>query len=315
MPAWPVPAARATASTTDASARSPLAAAIEAGVPKRRIEEAAAETQARIDTGEQVIVGVNAYQCADEVEAPVRKIDNAAVRSAQIARLNQLRAERDAHACERALEALTGAAASGHGNLLALAVDAARAKASLGEVSDALEKAWGRHQAKVDGVTGVYARLAGEDEAVRRARAAAEAFAKARGGPPRIYIAKLGQDGHDRGQKVVASAFADLGWQVEIGPLFQTPEEAARDAAAAKSHVVAASSLAAAHLTVLPELKRALAEVAREDALIVVGGVIPPDDVGVWRQMGAAAVFPPGTVIAEAALELLEGLQGRLGGG
>ena len=283
-----------------------MARAIEAGIPKLRIEEAAARTQALIDSGRQTITGVNKFRLAEEEDVPVLKVDNYMVRKQQIEKLERLRAERDPAAVETALNALAEGARSGEGNLLALSVDAARAKATVGEISDAMERAFNRHVAKIKGVTGVYGAAAGEDDTVKRALALAEAYAKRHGKKPKILIAKLGQDGHDRGQKVVASAYTDLGWDVVIGPLFQTPEEAAELAVSEDVDAAAASSLAAGHLTLVPELRDALRDKGREDILVIVGGVIPPDDEPVLRQMGAAAVFPPGTVIADSALVMLE---------
>ena len=283
--------------------------AIEEGVPKLRIEEAAARTQARIDSGLQTIVGINKFRLTEPEDVPVLKVDNRKVRAEQLAKLAQLRSERDADQTRVALEALTRAAAC-DGSLLAACIDAARARATVGEMSDAMEKVFGRHKAEIRSVQGVYLKAAGNDESVRRARAAADRFAEAEGRRPRILIAKMGQDGHDRGQKVVASAFADLGWDVDIGPLFQTPEEAARQAVENDVHVVAASSLAAGHLTLVPALKAALDADGRSDMLIVVGGVIPPEDVPELKAMGAAAVYPPGTVISDSALDLIAMLEG-----
>ncbi|GGE38784.1 methylmalonyl-CoA mutase [Marinicauda pacifica] len=285
-----------------------MAKAIEDGTPKLRIEEAAAKTQARIDSGLQTIVGVNKFRSSEPEDVPVLRVDNARVRKEQLEKLARLKADRNAGAVETSLEALTEAAKSGKGNLLALAVEAARAHATVGEISDALEKVWGRHKAEIQSVQGVYLKASGNDEKVKKALAAADAFAENEGRRPRILIAKMGQDGHDRGQKVVASAFADMGWDVDIGPLFQTPEEAARQAVENDVHVVAASSLAAGHLTLVPELRDALKDQGRGDILVVVGGVIPPEDVPTLIEMGAAAVFPPGTVIADSAMELLEKL-------
>ncbi len=285
-----------------------MAAAIEAGIPKLRIEEAAARTQARIDSGQQAVIGVNQYRLAldDEDDIEVLKIENAEVRAAQLAKLGQLRAERDQADVDAALHALTNAADHGEGNLLALAIDAARAKATVGEISDALEKVYGRHVATIRTIEGVYrAEVGAEADSVVAVRAKVDKFAEANGRRPRILIAKMGQDGHDRGQKVIATAFADLGFDVDIGPLFQTPEEVARQAVEADVHVVGASSLAAGHLTLVPALRDALAELGRPDIKITVGGVIPPDDVPELLDMGAVAVYPPGTVIPDAALELL----------
>ncbi|MHA6288209.1 methylmalonyl-CoA mutase [Maricaulis sp. CAU 1757] len=283
-----------------------MAKAIEAGIPKLRIEEAAARTQALIDSGQQTITGVNKFRLDEEEDVPVLKVDNYMVRKQQIEKLEKLRAERDQARVDRALDALTKAAETGEGNLLALSVDAARAKATVGEISDAMERAFNRHVAEIKGVSGIYAAAAGDDDRVVRACRLAEKFKELHGEKPKILIAKLGQDGHDRGQKVVASAYADLGWDVVIGPLFQTPAEAAKLAAEEKVHAAAASSLAAGHLTLVPELRDALRDVGREDVLVIVGGVIPPDDEPVLRQMGAAAVFPPGTIIADSAVVLLE---------
>ncbi|WP_022698729.1 methylmalonyl-CoA mutase [Euryhalocaulis caribicus] len=282
--------------------------AIVDGLPKLKIEEAAARTQARIDAGNQTIVGVNKFRPEHQDDIPMLKVDNAEVRARQMARLQELKGNRDAGAVENALDALTKAGDSGKGNLLALAVDAARAKATVGEISYALEKAWGRHVAETRAVTGVYAAEAGDNALVKQAREAANAFAEKEGRRPRILIAKMGQDGHDRGQKVVASAFADLGWDVDIGPLFQTPEEAARQAVENDVHVVAASSLAAGHLSLVPELKAALGEEGREDIRIVVGGVVPPGDYDALYEAGATAIYGPGTVIAEASMELIKAL-------
>ena len=291
-----------------------MARAIEAGIPKLRIEEAAARTQARIDSGRQPVIGVNKYRLDDNEDIEVLKVDNSAVRAGQIAKLERLRAERDPDAVRRALDALTRCAETGEGNLLALAVDAARAKASVGEISDALEKVWGRHRADIRSIAGVYrSELGDRGGAVDEVRRMVEAFEAAEGRRPRILLAKMGQDGHDRGQKVIASAFADLGWDVDIGPLFQTPAEAARQAVESDVHVVGASSLAAGHLTLVPELKRALAELGRPDIMVVVGGVIPPQDYEALFEAGAVAVFPPGTVIHEAAKDLLERLAEQLG--
>jgi len=288
-----------------------MAKAIEEGVPKLRIEEAAARTQARIDSGLQTIVGVNKFRLTEAEDVPVHRVDNKKVRAEQLEKLKRLRAERDQAATDSALEALTKAAA-GSGNLLAACVEAARARATVGEMSDAMEKVFGRHKAEIKSVQGVYLKASGDDEKVKAALAAADKFADEEGRRPRILIAKMGQDGHDRGQKVVASAFADLGWDVDIGPLFQTPEEAARQAVENDVHVVAASSLAAGHLTLVPELKKELEAQGRGDMLIIVGGVIPPEDVPTLKEMGAAAVYPPGTVIAASAVELI-GLLPRQG--
>lgn len=290
-----------------------MAKAIEAGLPKLRIEEAAARTQAQIDNGTRVIVGVNRYRPENEPPVEVLKVDNRAVREAQLARLRQLKAERDELALKRALDALTRAAETGEGNLLELSIEAARKKATVGEMTAALEKVWGRHVAPIRAVSGVYMSEMAHAEKVRKARRMVEAFAAQEGRRPRILIAKMGQDGHDRGQKVIATAFADLGFDVDIGPLFQTPEEVAQQAVDNDVHVIGVSSLAAGHLTLVPALKKALEERGRGDILIAVGGVIPPQDFEALRAAGACGIFPPGTVIADAAIELLDILAGALG--
>src|SRR5712691_10166430 len=293
-----------------------MAKAIEAGIPKLRIEEAAAKTQARIDAGAQTIVGVNRYKPEREAEIEILKVDNSSVRALQIKKLKELRAKRDAKAVADALAALTRTAAGGNGNLLALAIDAARAKASVGEISGALEKVWGRHRAETHAISGVYRKEAGAmADAVARVQRLAEAFEAEEGRRPRILVAKVGQDGHDRGQKVIASAFADLGFDVDIGPLFATPAEAARQAVENDVHIVGVSSLAGGHLTLVPELKAELDRQGRSDIMIVVGGVVPPQDYEAVRTAGAEAIFPPGTVIAEAAEELVKKLNRRLGHG
>ena len=290
-----------------------MAKAIDAGIPKMRIEEAAARTQARIDTGQQSVIGVNKHRLADEKPIDVLKVDNSAVRAQQIDKLNRLRAERDGAAVERALDALTSGARSG-ANLLDLSVKAARAKATVGEISFALEKAFQRHVARVQTISGVYRAEAGEaSETVARVQRLTSAFKENEGRAPRVLVAKMGQDGHDRGQKVVASAFADLGFSVDVGPLFATPAEAAQQAVRSEAHVVGVSSLAAGHLTLVPELKAELEKLGRGDIMIVVGGVIPPQDFDALRQAGAAAIFPPGTPVAESAERLLEELNARLG--
>jgi methylmalonyl-CoA mutase len=290
-----------------------MAKAIEAGIPKLRIEEAAAKTQARIDAGAQSVIGVNKYPPSEEAPIDVLKIDNSAVRARQIEKLKRLKAERDPAALQEALDALTRAADRGNGNLLALAVDAARAKATVGEISSALEKVFGRHRAEIKAITGVYKREVGMTGAVERVRTSVEAFESAEGRRPRLLVAKIGQDGHDRGQKVIASAFADLGFDVDIGPLFATPAEAARQAVENDVHILGVSSLAAAHLTLVPELKAELKKQGRDDIMIVVGGVVPPQDYDALMKAGAEAIFPPGTVIAEAAEKLLKKLNKRLG--
>ena len=292
-----------------------MAKAIEAGIPKLRIEESAAKTQARIDAGAQSVIGVNKYVPTDEKPIEVLKIDNSAVRTHQIEKLQRLKAERDPAVLQDTLDALTRAADRGNGNLLALAVDAARAKATVGEISAALEKVFGRHRAEIKTITGVYKREVGMTGAVERVRTAVEAFELAEGRRPRLLVAKIGQDGHDRGQKVIASAFADLGFDVDIGPLFATPAEAARQAVENDVHILGVSSLAAAHLTLVPELKAELAKQGRDDIMIVVGGVVPPQDYEALMQSGAEAIFPPGTIIADAAENLLKTLNKRLGHG
>jgi len=291
-----------------------MAKAIEAGIPKLRIEEAAARTQARIDSGRLSVIGVNKFRPNGDEKIDVLKVDNATVRAGQIAKLERLRAERNSDAVTSALEALTNAAGSGDGNLLELAVDAARKMATVGEISEALEKVYGRHRAEIRSIAGVYrSEMGADNETVERVRRKVEAFEAADGRRPRILLAKMGQDGHDRGQKVVASAFADLGFVVDIGPLFTTPQEAAQQAVDADVHIVGPSSLAAGHLTLVPELVQALADLGRPDIMIVVGGVIPPQDFDELRAAGAAAIFPPGTVIAAAADDLLDQLADRLG--
>jgi methylmalonyl-CoA mutase len=289
--------------------------AIEAGIPKLRIEEAAAKTQARIDSGHQSVIGVNKYRPENEAPIDVLKVDNSAVRLLQIDKLKRLRGERDEQAVAETLAALTRAADGGNGNLLALAIDAARAKATVGEISSALEKVYGRHRGEIRSISGVYKREVGMTGAVERVRKLVEGFEADEGRRPRILVAKIGQDGHDRGQKVIASAFADLGFDVDIGPLFATPGEAARQAVENDVHILGVSSLAAAHLTLVPELKVALAEQGRGDIMIVVGGVVPPQDYDALHAAGAEAIFPPGTVIAEAAEALLTKLNQRLGHG
>jgi methylmalonyl-CoA mutase len=307
-------AAKAWAHIEEVEGLGGMAKAIEAGIPKLRIEEAAAKTQARIDAGAQTIVGVNRYRTTRQAEIDILKVDNSAVRAHQIEKLKRLRAERDPKAVEGALAALTRTAAGGNGNLLELAIDAARAKASVGEISGALEKVWGRHRAETRAISGVYRKEAGAmADAVARVQRLAEAFEAEEGRRPRILVAKVGQDGHDRGQKVIASAFADLGFDVDIGPLFATPAEAARQAVDNDVHIVGVSSLAAAHLTLVPELKQALAKEGRDDIMIVVGGVVPPQDYEVLKKAGAEAIFPPGTVIADAAEDLVKKLAHRLG--
>ncbi|MGQ3675592.1 methylmalonyl-CoA mutase [Xanthobacter sp. TB0139] len=290
-----------------------MAKAIEAGIPKLRIEEAAATTQARIDSGAQTVVGVNKFKPAKDRIIDVLKVDNTAVRAAQLDKLQRLRAERSQADVESALTALTNGAA-GNGNLLELAINAARVKATVGEISDALEKVFGRHRAEIRAISGVYKREASAmSNKVSEMQKLVEAFEEAEGRRPRILVAKVGQDGHDRGQKVIASAFADLGFDVDIGPLFATPEEAARQAVENDVHVVGISSLAAGHLTLVPALKAALEAEGRGDIMVVVGGVVPPQDYDALYAAGAQAIFPPGTVIADAAKELVVAISERLG--
>jgi methylmalonyl-CoA mutase len=295
-----------------------MAQAISDGIPKMRIEEAAARTQARIDSGQQPVIGVNKYQVAagdgTDHEIEVLKVENSRVRAEQIAKLQQLRADRDQAAVDAALAELSDAA-EGEGNLLELAINAARAKATVGEISDALERVWGRHQAEIRTIAGVYRDEIGTGNItpLSKATAIVEKFAEADGRRPRILVAKMGQDGHDRGQKVIATAFADIGFDVDVGSLFSTPEEVARQAADNDVHVVGVSSLAAGHLTLVPALRDALAAVGRPDIMIVVGGVIPPGDFDELYAAGATAIFPPGTVIADAAIGLLQKLAERLG--
>jgi methylmalonyl-CoA mutase len=291
-----------------------MAKAIEAGLPKLRIEEAAAKAQARIDAGEQSVIGVNKYRPQDEPPIEILRVDNSAVRTLQIDKLARLKRERDPQETAAKLDALTQAAANGIGNLLALAIEAARAKASVGEISSALEKVFGRHRAEIKAITGIYKRGIGAmSDTIERVQKLVAAFETDEGRRPRILVAKIGQDGHDRGQKVIASAFADLGFDVDIGPLFATPAEAARQAIENDVHVLGVSSLAAAHLTLVPQLKAELEQQGRPDIMIVVGGVIPAQDYAALQAAGAEAIFPPGTVIAAAAEDLLHKLNRRLG--
>lgn len=322
-------AERARAHIAEVTERGGMAQAISEGIPKLRIEEAAARTQARIDSGQQPVIGVNKYQVEEDSEIEVLKVENSRVRAEQIAKLQQLRAERDEAAVQAALSELTRAAAEagpagddGLGNnLMALAINAARVKATVGEISDALEKVYGRHQAEIRTISGVYrdeVSRAGETKGgnitgLAEATRLVEKFAEADGRRPRILVAKMGQDGHDRGQKVIATAFADIGFDVDVGSLFSTPDEVARQAADNDVHVVGVSSLAAGHLTLVPALRDALAQVGRPDIMIVVGGVIPPGDFDELYAAGATAIYPPGTVIADAASGLLHKLAERLG--
>ncbi|MCX2729898.1 methylmalonyl-CoA mutase [Saccharopolyspora sp. NFXS83] len=314
-------AERAWAHITEVEDAGGMAQAIDAGIPKLRVEEAAARTQARIDSGRQPLIGINKYRFDGDEQIEVLKVDNAEVRAEQLDKLRRLREERDEAACQDALRRLTGAAEASMSeerpndldhNLLTLAVDAARAKATVGEISDAMEKVFGRHAGQIRTISGVYREESGPSESLERAREVVERFAEDEGRRPRILVAKMGQDGHDRGQKVIATAFADLGFDVDVGPLFQTPAEVARQAAESDVHIVGVSSLAAGHLTLVPALRDELAAVGREDIMVVVGGVIPPADFDALREAGASAIFPPGTVIADAALGLLEELRSRL---
>ena len=297
-----------------------MTAAIEAGIPKMRIEEAAARTQARIDSGRQPVIGVNMFRPDEHESIEVLKVDNSSVRTQQLAKLQKLRAERDQSAVDAALARLTEAAARsvdgqrdpGLGqNFLKLAVDAARAHATVGEISDAIEKVFGRHTAAIRTIQGVYRSEIGEAPNVKLAREMVESFTQKQGRRPRIMVAKMGQDGHDRGQKVIATAFADLGFDVDVGPLFQTPREVALQAVEADVHIVGASSLAAGHLTLVPELRAELETLGRGDIMIVVGGVIPPQDFDELLAAGASAIFPPGTVIADAVIDLMGELERR----
>ena len=279
--------------------------AVESGMPKLRIEQAAAERQARIDRGEEVIVGVNKYQQAEESPVDILNIDNSAVRESQVERLQALRDNRDNNACQQALDALTAAAESGEGNLLELAVDAARARATVGEISFALEKIWGRHKAITRTISGVYGSAYEGDEAFAAIQASVSAFAERAGRRPRMLVAKMGQDGHDRGAKVIATAFADIGFDVDISPMFQTPEEAARMAIENDVHVVGVSSQAAGHKTLVPQLIAALRKEGGSDIKVVCGGVIPSQDYQELFDAGVAAIYGPGTNIPQAAAEVI----------
>jgi methylmalonyl-CoA mutase len=292
-----------------------MAKAIESGLPKLRIEEAAARRQAHIDSGQEIIVGVNKYRPDQEDPMEILEVDNTEVRRRQIERLQKLRTERDATAAETALNALKECAATGRGNLLELSVSAAQARASLGEISDALEKVWGRHKAQIRTIAGIYSAEFGEEKDILRVRDAVEEFSRQEGRRPRILVAKLGQDGHDRGAKVVATAFADLGFDVDVGPLFQTPEETARQAVENDVHIVGMSSLAGGHKTLLPQLVAELQKLGRGDILVAAGGVIPSQDYSFLQEHGAAAIFGPGTVIPHAAFQLLAELNQQLGYG
>ncbi|WP_116051173.1 methylmalonyl-CoA mutase [Amycolatopsis palatopharyngis] len=309
-------ARKAWAHISEVEAAGGMARAIDAGIPKLRIEEAAARTQARIDSGRQPVIGVNKYQLTGDDAAEqidVLRVDNADVRAQQLEKLRRLREERDENTTQDALRRLTEGA-RGDGNLLALAIDAARAKATVGEISDALESVWGRHSGQIRTISGVYRDEVGKSQNVEQAREQVAKFAEEEGRRPRILVAKMGQDGHDRGQKVIATAFADIGFDVDVGPLFSTPAEVARQAVEADVHVVGVSSLAAGHLSLVPALRGELAELGRDDIVVVVGGVIPPQDYDDLRKAGAAAIFGPGTVIADAAIDLLRQLEARHAG-
>ena len=289
-----------------------MAKAINTGLPKMRIEEAAARRQARIDSGSETIVGVNKYKLEQEAPLDILEVDNTAVREEQVAQLKKIRAERDSAKVTAALEALTTSAQDGKGNLLALAVDAARARATLGEISDAMEKVYGRHMAVVRSISGVYGREFGENKQIAEVRCMSADFEKRHGRRPRMLVAKIGQDGHDRGAKVVSTAFADLGFDVDIGPLFQTPEETAKQAVENDVHIVGFSSLAAGHKTLLPQLVAELKKLGRPDILVIIGGVIPHQDYEFLHQNGAAEIFGPGTVIPDAAKRLIADLEAKL---
>jgi len=285
--------------------------AIEAGMPKLRIEDAAARRQARIDRGEETVVGVNKYPPEDEAPVPVREIDNSRVRDQQVERLRRVRASRDEAACRRALAALEESARSGRGNLLEGAIAATRARATVGEISDALEKVFTRHRAVIRSVSGVYGGAFGEDEGFARVKAEVEGFAADEGRRPRLLVVKLGQDGHDRGAKVIATAFADIGFDVDVGPLFQSPAEAARQAIENDVHIVGVSSLAAGHKTLVPQLVDELRKMGGDDILVVCGGVIPVQDYEFLTRAGVAALFAPGTNIPQAAAQILDLLRAR----
>ena len=290
-----------------------MAKAIETGLPKMRIEEAAAKKQAQIDSNEETIIGVNRYRLDEEDPIDILNIDNTMVRKKQIERLDRMRDTRDQKKVEKALLELTKAAESGEDNILACAIEAARHRASLGEISDAIEKASGRHKAVIRSVSGVYSSNFSNQEEMQIVKQMTEEFIENEGRRPRILIAKMGQDGHDRGAKVISTAFADLGFDVDIGPLFQTPAETAQQAAENDVHVIGVSSLAAGHMTLVPDLAAELKKVGREDILIVVGGVIPAQDYEFLRNNGASAIFGPGTVIPVAAQKVIEEIYARLG--
>jgi methylmalonyl-CoA mutase len=283
-----------------------MAKAIDTGIPKMRIEEAAAKKQARIDSGKDVIVGVNKYQVEEQGQIEILEVDNTAVMRSQVERLKQLKESRDNNAVTQALEAITKCAETGEGNLLELAVDAARKRATLGEISDACEKVFGRYKAVIRSISGVYSSEMSQDKDFVKARELADEFASLDGRRPRIMVAKMGQDGHDRGAKVIATSFADLGFDVDIGPLFQTPYEAAKQAIENDVHIIGISSLAAGHKTLVPDLIAELAKSNREDIMVVAGGVIPKQDYDFLYDSGVTTIFGPGTVISKAAQKLLE---------
>ena len=305
-------AAKAWALIEEVEALGGMTKAVESGMPKLRIEESAARRQARVDRGDDVVVGVNKYVPDDVELVDVLSIDNTKVREGQIAKLERVRATRDEGACQAALAALTEGA-RGDANLLALAIDAARARATVGEISDAMEAVFGRHRAEVRSISGVYGAAYQGDEGFAAIQSDIEAFAAAEGRRPRMLVVKMGQDGHDRGAKVIATAFADLGFDVDVGPLFQTPAEAARDAVENDVHVVGVSSQAAGHLTLVPQLIDALAEAGAANVVVVVGGVVPPQDYDALYAAGVAAVFGPGTNIPEAARQVLNLVRERRG--
>jgi methylmalonyl-CoA mutase len=286
-----------------------MAKAIETGLPKMRIEEAAARRQARIDSGKDVIVGLNAYTVDDAPAIEYLEVDNATVRATQIRRLEELKRARDGAEVRQSLDALAECARTGEGNLLDLAVDAARKRATLGEISSALESVWGRYQAVIRSISGVYSAENRDNEKYLATRQLGDRFAREEGRRPRILVAKMGQDGHDRGAKVIATAFADLGFDVDIGPLFQTPREVARHAVENDVHVLGVSTLAGGHKTLVPELIAELRRLGRDDIMVIVGGVIPPKDHAFLYDAGAAGVFGPGTVIVDAARQILEALR------
>jgi methylmalonyl-CoA mutase len=285
-----------------------MAKAIETGLPKMRIEEAAARKQARIDAGKDVILGVNKYRPDEEKEIELLEVDNTAVLKSQLARLEKLKQERNQDEVDAALAAITKAAETGEGNLLDLAVKAARVRASLGEISQAMEQVFGRHKATIRAISGVYSGEVSDDENFKKALEMADQFAELEGRRPRILVAKMGQDGHDRGAKVIATSFADLGFDVDIGSLFQTPDEVARQAIENDVHIVGVSSLAAGHKTLVPALINELKKYDREDIMVIAGGVIPPKDYDFLYEAGVAGVFGPGTVISVAAQKILEEL-------